>query len=57
MRPRMMICTRNTGVLAAVTADSSSCPSSPTIKVSTKPREVVIRFCRIRGRARRTSRV
>ena len=57
MRPRMMICTRKTGGLAAVTADSSSCPSSPTMKVSTKPREVVMRFCKTSGRARRTSRL
>ena len=37
--------------LAAVTAESSFWPSRPTMKVSTKPSEVVMRFCRIRGRA------
>ena len=47
----MMTCTRYTGVLAAVTADSSDWPSRPTMKVSTKPREVVMRFCSMMGRA------
>ena len=32
------------GALAAVTAESWSLPSSPTMKVSTKPRDVVMRF-------------
>ena len=45
------------GVLAAVTADSSFCPSIPTMKVSTNPREVVMRFCRISGRASKNSRL
>ena len=47
----MMICTRKTGVLAAVTADSSDWPKTPTMKVSTNPRDVVTRFCRMIGRA------
>ena len=37
--------------LAAVTAESSVLPKRPTMKVSTKPREVVIRFCSTTGRA------
>ena len=56
-RPRMMICTRKMGVLAAVTAESSLLPSRPTMKVSTKPREVVTRFCKISGSANRNSRL
>ena len=42
--------------LAAVTAESSLLPSNPTMKVSTKPRDVVMRFWMISGSARRNSR-
>ena len=51
IRPKMMTWSRKMGELAAVTAESSFWPSRPTMKVSTKPSEVVMRFCRIRGRA------
>ena len=40
------------GTLAAVTAAISAFPSSPTIKVSANPREVVIIFCRMIGSER-----
>ena len=57
IRPKMMTWTRKMGEFAAVTAESSLFPSNPTMKVSTKPREVVMRFCKIRGRASRNSRL
>ena len=37
------------GTFATVTADIWSLPRSPTMKVSIKPSEVVIRFCAITG--------
>ena len=52
MRPKTTICSTYTGELAAVTAESSVWPRRPTMKVSTKPKEVVMRFWRMRGRAR-----
>ena len=51
INPKMMTCTRKIGVFAAVTAESWSLPSRPTMNVSTKPREVVMRFCRMMGSA------
>ena len=50
MRPKTMTWSKKTGELAAVTAESSVWPRRPTMKVSTKPKEVVMRFWRIRGR-------
>ena len=44
------------GTLAAVTAAISALPSRPTMKVSAKPRDVVIRFCKMMGRDRTHSR-
>ena len=40
------------GTLDTVTADICSWPTRPTMKVSIKPREVVIRFCSTTGRAK-----
>ena len=50
MRPKTMTCSKKTGELAAVTAESSAWPRRPTMKVSTKPRDVVMRFWKIKGR-------
>ena len=48
-KPKMTIWMMNTGTLAAVTAAISALPRSPTMKVSAKPREVVMMFCRMMG--------
>lgn len=47
--PNTMEMSRNTGTLAAVTAAISALPRRPTMKVSAKPREVVMRFCSTMG--------
>ena len=43
------------GMLARVTAARGASPRAPTIKVSTSPREVVMRFWATMGRARVTT--
>ena len=45
----------NTGMLARVTPASGPSPSTPTIKVSTRPRELVMIFWNRIGRARAMS--
>jgi len=54
-RPKMTSWMTNTGMLAVVTAAKGVSPSIPTIRVSTRPRDVVTRFCRIMGMARITT--
>ena len=51
--PKMRSRTTKMGVLALVTPASGPSPSIPTMKVSTSAREVVTRFCKMIGRARR----
>ena len=53
--PNIISCTTNTGMLARVTPASGPSPMVPTIKVSTSPRELVMRFCSRMGRAREIS--
>ena len=48
-KPKITSCRMKTGTLAAVTAAISALPRRPTMKVSAKPREVVIRFCSTMG--------
>ncbi len=50
-KPKMTSWMMNMGTLAAVTAAISAFPSRPTMKVSAKPREVVMMFCRTMGSA------
>ena len=50
-KPKTTICIMKMGTLAAVTAAISALPSRPTMKMSAKPREVVMMFCRIMGAA------
>ena len=50
--PKTMEISRNTGTLAAVTAAISLLPSLLTMKVSMRPRENVMRFCRAMGPVR-----
>ena len=47
--PNTMEISRNTGTLAVVTAAISLLPSWLTIRVSIRPSENVIRFCRAMG--------
>ena len=47
--PNTMEISRNTGTLAVVTAAISLLPSWLTIRVSMRPSENVIRFCRAMG--------
>jgi len=54
-KPKMTSWMMKRGTLAAVTAAISAFPSRPTMKVSTSPRELVMRFCRRIGRARASS--
>ena len=54
--PKTMSWMMKMGTFATVTADICSLPSRPTMKVSRKPSEVVMRFCTMMGRASRKSR-
>ena len=47
--PNTTLSIKNTGTLAVVTAAISVLPSWLTMKVSMRPREKVMRFCRIMG--------
>ena len=53
--PNIISCTTNTGILAKVTPASGPWPMVPTMNVSTRPRELVIRFWNKMGRARDNS--
>ena len=55
-KPKITTWMMKMGTLAAVTAAISALPSRPTMKVSAKPRDVVIRFCKMMGRDRTHSR-
>ena len=48
-----MLSIKKTGTLAVVTAAISVLPSWLTMKVSMRPREKVMRFCKIMGRLSR----
>ena len=54
-RPKITSWITKTGMLARVTAASGASPRAPTMKVSTSPREVVMRFWATMGRARVTT--
>ena len=54
--PNTMEISRNTGTLAVVTAAMASLLRRLTMKVSIRPREKVMRFCRAIGAVRRKSR-
>ena len=53
--PKTISSTTKMGMLARVTAAMGASPSIPTMKVSSRPRELVIRFCRMMGMARVTT--
>ena len=55
--PNSSSCMMKIGVFATVTADISSLPCKPTMNVSMKPSEVVMRFCSTTGSARRNTRL
>ena len=55
-KPKITTWMMKMGTLAAVTAAISALPRRPTMKVSAKPREVVMRFCRMMGRLSRHKR-
>ena len=55
-KPKTTICIMKMGTLAAVTAAISALPSRPTMNVSAKLRDVVIRFCSTIGSASRNRR-
>ena len=52
-RPKTMSWMMKIGTFATVTADIWSLPRRPTMKVSKKPRDVVIKFCTMTGSASR----
>ena len=54
--PNIISCTTKTGMLARVTPARGPSPRVPTMKVSTRPRELVMRFWMRMGRARVKSR-
>ena len=54
-RPKTTSWMMKTGTFATVTADICSLPRSPTMNVSRKPSDVVIKFCTMTGSASRKS--
>ena len=48
-KPKITSWMMKMGTLAAVTAAISALPRRPTMKVSAKPRDVVMRFCSTMG--------